>query len=86
MIQGWSLERRRKRRLCTSCILPSVSPGAQTEEPANTVSTSSTLNLDSFVGSHDNGDKKKLEGVLLETVSILATGGGQPSNHSSSFY
>jgi hypothetical protein len=57
-------------------VLPSVTPGAQTEEPANTVSTSSTLNFDSFVGSRDKGDKKKLEGVLFETVSILAPGRG----------
>jgi hypothetical protein len=64
---------------CTSCILLllSVTPCAQTEEPTSTVSTSSTPNLDSFVGSHDKGDKKKLEGVLLETVSILAPGRGQ---------
>jgi hypothetical protein len=55
-------------------VLPSVTPGAQTKEPVNTVSTSSTLNLDSFVGSRDKGDKKKLEGVLLKTVSILAPG------------
>jgi hypothetical protein len=55
-------------------VLPSVTPGAQTKEPVNTVSTSSTLNLDSFVGRRDKGDKKKLEGVLLETVSILAPG------------
>ena len=54
--------------------LPSVTPGAQTEEPANTVSTSLTPMLDSFVGSRDKGDKKKLDGVLLETVSTLAPG------------
>ena len=66
-------------------LLPSVTPGAQTEEPSITLSTSSTPNLDNFVGSRDKGDKKKLEGVLLETVSILAPGRGQ-SNHSSNFH
>jgi hypothetical protein len=57
-------------------VLPSVTPGAQTEEPVNTVSISSTLNFDSFVGSRDKGVKKKLEGVSFETVSILAPGRG----------
>jgi hypothetical protein len=42
----------------------------------NTVSTSSPPNLDSFIGSHDKGDKKKLEGVLLKTVSVLAPSRG----------
>jgi hypothetical protein len=56
---------------CTSCILPSVTPGAQTEEPANTVSTSSTLNLDSFIGSCDKGDKKKLEGERNWRIQFL---------------
>jgi hypothetical protein len=58
-------------------LLTSVTSCTQTEEPSITPSTSSTPYLDNFVGSRDKANRKKLEEVLLDTVSILAPGRGQ---------
>jgi hypothetical protein len=58
-------------------LLTSVTSCTQTEEPSITPSTSSAPYLDNFVRSRDKANRKKLEGVLPDTVSILAPSRGQ---------